>query len=256
MPGDVANPGSWNLYGYVEGDPVNFRDPTGLNMAMDMPEGGGGGGGGLGGMPGLSNMPVPALPPPVAPSVPNGFGLLVSPLTTTATGSSTARNMLQSALSLLNPHCQNVLFGGPQNLPLMRSFVNNLTMLDARPDRDGNRTVKSLNPGYPDSRTTVAELCGSIEMNSPACVMRWSDKGDTLRLVNGKWTGTMVLTSQFWGLDAIAQPLTLIHEMVHLITNTSSHSTIAFGFGILKGEDIYDVQARERIDTWLKNGCR
>jgi RHS repeat-associated protein len=30
MPGDVGNPGSWNMYGYVEGDPINSNDPLGL----------------------------------------------------------------------------------------------------------------------------------------------------------------------------------------------------------------------------------
>ena len=38
-PGGVAtadprNPGSWNRYGYVNGDPVNFNDPTGRNAFM------------------------------------------------------------------------------------------------------------------------------------------------------------------------------------------------------------------------------
>ena len=28
--GGPADPGSWNRYSYVQGDPVNFRDPTGL----------------------------------------------------------------------------------------------------------------------------------------------------------------------------------------------------------------------------------
>jgi RHS repeat-associated protein len=30
MPGDVANPGSWNFYAYVGGDPINYIDPEGL----------------------------------------------------------------------------------------------------------------------------------------------------------------------------------------------------------------------------------
>ena len=36
---DVANPQSWNLYSYVQDNPTNLADPTGLD------EGGGGSGG-------------------------------------------------------------------------------------------------------------------------------------------------------------------------------------------------------------------
>jgi RHS repeat-associated protein len=32
--GGVGNPGSWNRYGYVEGDPVNWIDPEGLNRSL------------------------------------------------------------------------------------------------------------------------------------------------------------------------------------------------------------------------------
>jgi RHS repeat-associated protein len=32
--GDVGDPGSWNRYGYVGGDPVNFHDPAGLEAIM------------------------------------------------------------------------------------------------------------------------------------------------------------------------------------------------------------------------------
>ena len=47
--GSAANPGTWGRYGYVGGDPANFRDPTGLLMAPpgdDIWGGSGGGGGG------------------------------------------------------------------------------------------------------------------------------------------------------------------------------------------------------------------
>lgn len=35
-PGAAENPKSWNLYSYVEGDPVNFNDPTGLIKCGDV----------------------------------------------------------------------------------------------------------------------------------------------------------------------------------------------------------------------------
>ena len=35
-PGDPANPQSWNLYSYVEGDPINLNDPDGLVPCSQM----------------------------------------------------------------------------------------------------------------------------------------------------------------------------------------------------------------------------
>jgi RHS repeat-associated protein len=32
--GGVENPGSWNRYGYVEGDPMNWMDPLGLSRTL------------------------------------------------------------------------------------------------------------------------------------------------------------------------------------------------------------------------------
>jgi RHS repeat-associated protein len=37
--GGAGDPGSWNRYGYVGGDPVNFYDPPGLFMAVPQPNG-------------------------------------------------------------------------------------------------------------------------------------------------------------------------------------------------------------------------
>ena len=40
----LARPTSWNRYAYVEGDPVNYNDPSGLYIARPRDEGGSGGG--------------------------------------------------------------------------------------------------------------------------------------------------------------------------------------------------------------------
>ena len=34
QPGNPAVPQSWNYYGYTQGDPINFNDPKGLNIAL------------------------------------------------------------------------------------------------------------------------------------------------------------------------------------------------------------------------------
>ena len=40
---NLADPASWNNYSYVQGDPVNFNDPSGLRVAIDDPFDQGGG---------------------------------------------------------------------------------------------------------------------------------------------------------------------------------------------------------------------
>jgi RHS repeat-associated protein len=102
------NPGSWNRYAYVNGDPVNFNDPSGQTMAalqfcvgavttwddLDCMEGSfsqtGNWGGGWGGFnpcnrsqwlpnPLCPVMPIVALPPPSGPPKPRAYFLQVRP---------------------------------------------------------------------------------------------------------------------------------------------------------------------------------
>ncbi len=71
--GGPADPGSWNRYSYVQGDPVNFRDPSGLLLAPPGPDDQGVGGG-----PGPSPFGLTGPPPLALPGGDRSEGTLLA----------------------------------------------------------------------------------------------------------------------------------------------------------------------------------
>ena len=56
--------------------------------------------------------------------------------------------------------------------------------------------------------------------------MGWDAQGHPSRTIKGQATGTMILNSAFWTEDAANQGVILMHELLHVALNVSSHASM------------------------------
>jgi hypothetical protein len=86
--------------------------------------------------------------------------------------------------------------------------------------------------------------------------MGWDAQAHPSRMVKGQATGTVILNEAFWAEGAPDQGVILMHELLHIALNVSSHAGMLTAFNISTAGISYEVQARERFDAWLDRGCK
>ncbi len=172
----LGSPQSWNRYAYVNADPINSIDPTGLEQIWiwspplpdPTPVWGGGGGGGGGTNP-IACAVVGLWPGPVPMGAGcgggNGSGYGGSGQVTNLAG---VRNALNNAIKALSNNCFTALGFTQQTL---LADAKNESYFDARSSGSGNQTVAQIAPQLASYNPT-----GTLQQ-----ICRWRQRRDAVR---------------------------------------------------------------------------
>ena len=255
----AGDPGSWNKYAYVQGDPVNFADPSGLNRLLcDVYTDYGCAGAVTPTDPGVvtnwiysegslavgSSYFLPGSP--IGGGDPIGGGGGPDPGPSKVTDLSGVLPALKQAINSLSANCQKVL---PSQQTLLAE-ANDLKFFDARPTASGNQTVAQIAPDlapYNPSGTLQSIAGGSTDatiLNGP----------------NGSISNTVLLGSQFF-LDpvqgnnanySVGQGIVLVHELLHYGTQLGDAQFVGkYNINLLVGDSNSSA-----INRWLQNDCK
>ena len=231
--GDPGDPGSWNRYAYVNGDPINFRDPDGLLGVCISPIGGGddddddddddavgagcvggapggeppfrypgcAGGNGTPGQPGPSCPPIGGLPRlPFAPGMPAAPTISGTAVPRTLQGMFNAAWSLAMA-ALTSPACDSVYSTALGTLPITTAQL--WTTLE--------------------NATYTYDFCISQGQGMPTAVMCTTQQTQTVILnalnpsvrgFNSSTPETYAGTQTLYGAQALE--MALLHELGHL----------------------------------------
>jgi RHS repeat-associated protein len=240
--GGAADPGSWNRYAYVGGDPVNFYDPPGLFMAVPQPNGpflghwipnAGGFPIGGGGAPEIEVRETEeASGGGTSPEDVTGF--LSSKITTKAQ----AREWTIQAVINIAERCFKKI-GITRSKTLAKA--QDIMYFDGRPSEDGSVPIARILG--PDLEPRLGETFNSVSYGANAVILRYKSSGDISRYV--------VLGANFFGRTATDQGITLAHEVFHYATGLGDRE-----LGRLAGYTGKDFSAAsEAFSAWLKAGC-
>jgi RHS repeat-associated protein len=248
---DTSDPGSWNRYAYVGGDPVNHYDPQGLYRCWvdDDNSNCKGAAGSIGLMGGYTST---YFSNPEGAGYTTGSGTVIGgsggggggapPKVTSASG---ALTLLNSTITSLDPQCSKVLPG----TDVLLKDAGQLNFFDARASADGNKTVPQIAPAlaaYNPTGTLQSIVGGANAV--------------TLNGAKGSISNTILLGNQFFLDDiygnnanySVGQTAVLLHELLHYATQLGDDAFVS-KYGIQPQQ--YESSS-SAINRWLQNDCR
>jgi RHS repeat-associated protein len=230
MSGGLGNPQGWNRYGYVSGDPVNYHDPSGLQMQgpayyceWDRDE------------KCIVRMVMPFEPGSGGSSGP-------SPSETALSRVREARNKLLDSKSLLDPDCQDLLnkiWEQDEDIQFsMTAFTDAISKADIR-------AAETSSDLYADLwQYSSAEAYATQQLKYGTLTIGGALNDSTLKFAAAsQYHGSKVYFDTTQLLDATYgdMAMTLVHEAFHLLGFTHTD---------LDSAGISDAKIRE---TCVKN---
>ncbi len=254
LTADPRNPGTWNRYTYVNGDPVNATDRMGLwgcrscalsGLPTDEP----GQVGGIGCEP-TGRMDNGCVDP--------GGGAAVDPLELVGATTAMERQNAAKAVADLGEGCQGVFSDPSWNIgtaTLYQALQFNATSATYVDNFGPEAGLRLSQVGVVDPQT------GQAYAGDPTVATATPPAGSAYAVTyNGT---TIILNTSYYQQTSGAQAITLIHELLHLTYGGESDVDIAARFGIqynvtpagLPSIDAKTVAASRAISNWLANDC-
>jgi RHS repeat-associated protein len=231
----VRRPGSWNRYVYALNDPINHRDPRGLDADDDDGEGEDWDDEGEDDGPGDDGS-EPNGNGPVSGSAPGGW----SRRGADDTADKAMRGMLNKTFDSLAADCTAALTGVTgMGMPALRNFGDSLNFYDARPNSQYANWTQNDVTGNGDSTT----LAATLDPNDPSAAT----------ITRNAQLPAVVLGANFYSNTGL-QGATLVHEFLHAAMGVGDNQLFdALAKYGLKRNDQYGT---EEISTWFKEGCK
>ena len=239
----AGDPGSWNKYAYVGGDPVNFNDPTGQDrIIVADPKyfycaSGAGEGTTMGVCELVSFVKLPAPLDPMPPP----------PMLSKVTNLNQVAARLQTAIQQLHGDCLTVL---PSKQQLL-SDAEDLQFFDAQSTASGSQSVAQIAPGLAPYNAP-----GSLQsiVKGYAVTLDGPPNGSAPSI-----SSTVLLGSNFFATSpesnastsTVGQGIVLVHELLHYAVQMGDDQ-FASSYKI----DLQGDTPSSAISRWLQNGCK
>jgi RHS repeat-associated protein len=243
---DPANPQSWNLYTYTNGDPINFRDVSGqcttsVSDEDEDPDPC---------MPGLDNDPGPIhmcnqISGRMAALCGGGNhgGGAKNPLIDSASDS-LARGLLQNLFkNFKGSHCDSVF----------NDVIDGYSTADFEGEAGQTEFYNVTQSQY--GNLTQNQVTGNGSSTTLAGTFQGQSQDATAITIGGASQNPAVLLSAdfFMGNSTVFQPNVLLHELLHAYTGWSDSQVFTF----FQDYGLKDVgESSEAISAWMSTGCQ